>query len=336
MPDPDGSLNTEDEAAPWANTKPPPKDVKRKGKGKAPAHSPESDQGTKHKRDNAPEPAQALEQTPKKSKTHHAERQLAEQSLAGQTQADITVEDERRKSQIEENVAYPRRLEAMPILSDEDRNRMEEEEARQKKKDRLLHNFRLEDIMGGLGMHPDNPDTSSMVVQLPEQGESRVLTASTNQRTSTHILHDTPISYDSDQRDAQETQPSPSGERLYLKTGKHGRGGDFDDDLDRRTGRGHQVSTGNQASLEEYLSFRGHVLKKYPQFPRANSEEEVHHEVKKAWNKNELWNCNFSNKYSGYAFSHLWPCGCQKVRGESEDDESEEEGYAEVKAFWSG
>jgi hypothetical protein len=75
-----------------------------------------------------------------------------------------------------------------------------------------------------------------------------------------------------------------------LKDGKHGRGGDFDDDPDCCTRRGHQTSREDYEGLEEYLSFRGQVMKKYPQFPSADAEEEVHPEVKKVWDKNELWN----------------------------------------------
>jgi hypothetical protein len=110
-----------------------------------------------------------------------------------------------------------------------------------------------------------------------------------------------------------------------LKDGKHGRGGDFDDDPDRCTRRGHQISPEDYEGLEEYLSFHGQVMKKYPPFPSTDAEEEVHPEVKNVWDKNELWNCNFSNKNPGYAFGHLWPCGCEKVRVESEDEGSEEE-----------
>jgi hypothetical protein len=324
-----------------ASKKPPPNDAKGKRKGKAPAHSPESDQDLKQKRkrDNTPEPAQALEQTTKRSKIHHVAEQLVMQSPpVVQAKADIIVEDERRKSQTETSTAEPETpgalsalvnetlqgLEEEELRKKEEENRKKEEPIREGEEERRLHNDRLLGIMEGLGLHPDNPDASSRVVRLPGQGEDRVLTATTNPKTrpSTYVLHDTPILYDRDQRIAQ---PAPSDEISFLEDGKHGRGGNFDDDTDRRTGRGHQINPEDYENLEEYLSFRGQVLKKYPQYPSADAGEEVHPDVKKVWDKNELWNCNFTKKYLGHAFSHLWPCGCERVRGESENDESEEE-----------
>jgi hypothetical protein len=96
-------------------------DAEAKGKVKAPAHPPESDQDPKQKRkrDNTPEPAQAPKQTTKRSKTHHTDEQSAKQSPAGQTKVNIPVEDGRLKSQTEKTIAEPKMPDAMPTLFNE-------------------------------------------------------------------------------------------------------------------------------------------------------------------------------------------------------------------------
>lgn len=176
---------------------------------------------------------------------------------------------------------------------------------------------RLKDFMRDVGMHPENPDASTMVVRQPEQSEDRILTASTNPLTGKPILHDISIARDPSQRHIPQTQ---SVESPFLKKGTHGRHSDFTNDPDRRTGRGHQVTTEDEIGLEEYLDFRNQVLKAYPTSPRVENDEEMHQSVKEGWDDNERWYVNFTNRYPGNSVNHLWSCGCEKMRGESEEE----------------
>jgi hypothetical protein len=180
---------------------------------------------------------------------------------------------------------------------------------------------RLERFMSDIGMHPDNPDASSLAVHVPGQGD-RILTAVTNRNTGKPVLHDTLIPGDRFQR---QFRPVQSAQPPSLKAGTHGRHGDFSNDHDRRTGRGHQLTTEDQKGLNEYHDFRGQVLQAYPRFPANDEEEEVHLEVKEGWNDNERWYNSFTHKYPGNSVNHLWPCGCEKLRGGSESSESEAE-----------
>jgi hypothetical protein len=316
------SFNIEDEDAFWADPKPSSNKDTGKGKGNVWAHSQGQDQGGKSKCGNASEPAHALEQTTKRLKTRHADEKLAEQSLAGQIRAKSISKDERRKSRIEEKMAEFSKAVEMPKLPDAIAERIEGEDTKAEADDSKTHNERLERIMGSLDMHPDNQDTSTRVVNLPEQGEDRVLTAVTNPSTKNHVLHDTRIPHS---RGQTQILPARRAEQPFLKDGKHGRGGDFENDPDRRTGRGHEVVPEDQILLEEYLSFRGRVLEKYPRYPGVDAGQEVDPNVKQAWDSMEMWHNKFTNKYAGFVFNHLWPCGCEKVRGESEAGESEEE-----------
>jgi hypothetical protein len=174
-------------------------------------------------------------------------------------------------------------------------------------------------ILNEMNIDPNNPDTSSRVVCLPEKGEDRVLTATTNPHTGGVVLHDTPISYDYNLLDGSQAVEAA---KPYLKPGRHGRHGDFDDDFERRTGAGHQVAPQDYQEHEDYLGFRGQVLIRYSAFPKAPDGEEIKPEIKVAWADNERAHAKFNNKYPGFAVTHLWPCGCEVIRdgGESEEE----------------
>jgi hypothetical protein len=293
-----------------------------RGRGKAWTHSSGQNQGTKRKQDTEPEPAQGLKQTTKKLKTRHADEQLAKQSPAGRQKTKVQSKNERRKTRIEEKMAeFSKRVE-MPQLLDTKTEQTVGEEAKAKADELEAHNDRLESIMGDLGMHPDNAYTLSMVVHLPEQGEDRVLTAVKNPFTKKYTLYNTAVPHERGLARPSQAQPF---EQPFLKDGKHGRGGDFENDPDCRTGRGHEMTPEDEAAHEEYLSFRGQVLKKYPRYPDVDSGEEVDPVVKQARDEFEIWHNNFTYKYPGLIVNHLWPCSCEKLRGESEDEESEEE-----------
>ncbi|KAH3917681.1 hypothetical protein HBH56_043520 [Parastagonospora nodorum] len=327
------------EDALWTDSTPALMTYKGKGKGFAPIDAPidrrpgrtvksrihartPEEQGTKRKRDNTIEPAQTSEQIIKKLKAHQARGRLAKQSAATDIKPTAQSKDERRKSRIEEKMAEFSKTANIPKLSSAAQEQTPEEEVRLKAEDLKAHNTIMESKMAYLGMHPDNAGTSSRVVNLPEEGEDRVLTAVTNPYTKKHVLHDTAIPHDRTQFQAPQALRA---EKPFLKNGKHGRGGDFENDPDRRTGRGHEVTPGDLILHDEYIDFRALVYKKYPGYPGVAQGEEMDTSIKEAWDDNERWHTGFNYKYGGNMFNHVWPCGCEKLRGESEDEESEEE-----------
>ena len=266
----------------------------------------------KRKHDNAHEPAAGPRQTAKKQKTRHTNEQPAKQPLAGSPHKDGQARGNARKVRFEEPMEEMKPQE-IPTISTKDTKTGDE----QARKDENLQHF-LSDI----GMHLEDPDGSSKVVRLPEQGQDRVLTASIQPQTGRPIMHDTPIPRNYAQGRAQSAQPK---DQPFLKIGRHGRYGDFDNDPDRRTGRGHQLNPEDQLGLDSYFEYRGQVLQKYPRYPGVDAGLQVHPEVKKSWDENQVWHNGFVERYPGYAVAHLWPCGCEKLRGESENGESEEE-----------
>jgi hypothetical protein len=181
---------------------------------------------------------------------------------------------------------------------------------------------KLQKFMCDIGMHPENPHTSTMVVSLPEWSEDRVLTAITNTKTGQTILHETSISR---MRSDILLPSAQTCRKPFLKVGRHGRGGDFENDRDRQTGRGHEVSLEDYTGYDEYMKYCGQVYRKYPRYPQVGKGDTIHTEVTKSWNENELWYIHFKKTYPGFSVSHLWPCGCEKLRHGSEDEESEQE-----------
>jgi hypothetical protein len=266
----------------------------------------------KRKRDDISEPAQVLQQT-KRPKARHLDKQLDKQVRADIAQVDIDLRVEHRELRNNEPMTD---LEDMDELLDI-REGMHDKPTRKADQDveQADRTDRLQGFMNDIGMHPQNPDASTMAVRLPKQGgtEIRILTASTVAKTGRIILHDTSISQDRDQTMAQQAH---TARQPYLKVGVHGRHGDFENDLDRQTGRGHELSSEDQIGLGEYMDFRAR---------KAGAEQEMVPDIKDAWNENEQWYTAFTRRYPGFSVSHLWPCGCEKWRGESEDSDSEEE-----------
>jgi hypothetical protein len=277
----------------------------------------------KRKHDNAPEPTHAAQQTVKKAKLHHENEQPTKQSHVERKRKDHQPKrDAPRKVRIEEpeKDAEPEPL--IPTMSAKDDGKTDEQ---------THTTANLINFMADFDMHPDNVDTSSMIVHLPEDGEDMVITASTLRNGKT-VMHSTPIPLNRNKARVvigqnQSTQHRlPSAEPSFLKPGLHGRGGDFTDDPDRRTGRGHQITLQDRQGLENYYMFRGPVLRKYLRYPVVGEdEEEVDEEVRRGWEENEEWFRRYGEKYRGHAMCHLWACGCERARGKSEDGESEEE-----------
>ena len=265
--------------------------------------------------DATPSPTHASHKTPpKKLKIHHEADQQAAQSRADKRDTHQAKRDALKAHFAEDSDSEPE----IPSMSNKDEDKTDEKAQRAAK----LINF-----MGDVGMHPDNVDTSSMVVNIPENAEDRVLMASTLKNSKT-VMHDTPIPHDRSKTRVPIGQPAhtPGAEQEpFFIPGTHGRGGDFEQDPDRRTGRGHQITPEDAQGLEEYFKLRGAVLKKYPKYPRAGEGGEVEEAVRTGWEDNEAWFRGFNGKYKGRAVGHLWPCGCERMRGESEEEESEEE-----------
>jgi hypothetical protein len=177
----------------------------------------------------------------------------------------------------------------------------------------------LQSFMHDTGMHPQNPDTSTTVVHLPERGEDRILTAVYNPQTGETVLHDTSIPHVGPDLTAPSTRPQ---EVPFLKAGRHGRGGDVENDPDRETGRGHDINPTVQREFSRYHRIRDQLLRTYPRYPQVRDGGTVPLNVKQLWEENERWYINFKKTYKGYFVAHLWPCGCEVPR---DGDESEED-----------
>lgn len=281
----------------------------------------------KRKRDNAPdEPAEAEQQTSKNPKIQDTNEQRTQRSHAGHKHGDDQATRPARHVRFEEPPQEPAAPPPEAPKSDEislASSKSARERQEQEKKASRLGKF-MEDIK----MHPEHPEKppgtySSVVVRLEEEREDRVLTASIFPNGKT-AMHNTPIAHNHRKPRVMLGQPATS-EPPFLKKGRHGRHGHFTDDLDRRTGRGHQVTPSDYQDLEDCITFRGQVKKVFPMFPKAWQDQEVSDDLKQDCNDNEAWSREFAKKYPGHAVAHLWPCGCEIMRGESEGEDSEEE-----------
>ncbi|KAH7088406.1 hypothetical protein FB567DRAFT_628124 [Paraphoma chrysanthemicola] len=255
----------------------------------------------KRKRSDPSSPAHKSSQTTKKQRTQGADQHTSHESTTDHAQSDTTPEV--RKA------GYSKARRA-----DEDAQRL----------------ANLTAFMKDQNLLPDETRDveTTLIVHLPEANEDRILTASWQPKTSIHTgtlvptLHDTPISLDPRQR----RPPNLSTEPPFLKTGMHGRHGDFGNDPDRRTGRGHQVRHEDAVAYEKYLHTRGSVYARYPVYPHSHINDPIDPMTKETWRVNELVAAAFDVKYPGYAVNHLWPCGCEKLRtASSEAADSEEE-----------
>jgi hypothetical protein len=109
----------------------------------------------------------------------------------------------------------------------------------------------------------------------------------------------------------------------YLKRGKHGPGGDFDNDSDRVTGQGHDYHPNDVNLYEDYLAQRAAFYKLHPTYPKLQGNEHVDDEMKAKRDDWERWYITFKGKYPGRG-ANLWVCGCAKVADNSECESEEE------------
>ncbi|KAH7400705.1 hypothetical protein DE146DRAFT_744997 [Phaeosphaeria sp. MPI-PUGE-AT-0046c] len=312
------------ENVPIAELEAVPEPVKYEGKGKASLHTATQDEG-KRKCDDTSEPLRGSQQTTKKSKTRHADTQLAEQSPTEDTilNTDASTKDEYRKSRGRkpDSREAEKLTKLKPGMEEENTNQHTEEYKQ------LEQTARLGKFMKQVDIDMNNPDASSKFVVLHEQDEVHILTASTAQTTGKIFLHDTAVPLDVDGAKARLRQllSTRPVETPFLKAGQHGRHGDFVDDPDRRTGRGHQLALKEKVALDRYLQSRGQALKQFPRYSAVTEGQKTRLDIEESWEQNELWYNKFTIRYPGFSVNHLWPCGCEKLRGESESGESEEE-----------
>ncbi|KAH6616326.1 hypothetical protein C7974DRAFT_401612 [Boeremia exigua] len=119
-------------------------------------------------------------------------------------------------------------------------------------------------------------------------------------------------------------QREPPEER-FLKPGRHGRHGDFTDDPDLHTGRGHQV---NPVDLKQRRAFEAKYRafhRMWPYWPYVDQEKRwlgsQHAQGKKELDEAERGMRVYREKYQGELVGHLWPCGCVVPRDGNESEE---------------
>lgn len=161
-------------------------------------------------------------------------------------------------------------------------------------------------------------NTGSKTRDLETFDGDRSYTTQTNRAVCfTHVPH----GYDGD-----ACPPHPAQELPFLKPGVHGRGGDFDHDPDRQTGRGHQIDPADLRRKREYEARYRAFYTEYPFFPFADGKRKdrvsEHVEGLEELREAERWMRGYREKYAGENVGCLWDCGCEVVR---EGEESEEE-----------
>jgi hypothetical protein len=194
--------------------------------------------------------------------------------------------------------------------------------------ERTASSGRLLTFMHEIGMDPLDPEQATKIVPLPHCNEARILTGYHHRSTchkwtkDTYTLHNigVPIRSQGTFAPPSTREPVP-----YLKTGRHGLGGDFAEDPDRATGKGHNYDPVDQKKYEEYMEFRALFHGKYPEYPKLDTGVSVDAKMLEAWRRNEVWYQGFRQKYTGMLGTQ-WVCGCQKILDE---DEGEGESEAE-------
>lgn len=130
-----------------------------------------------------------------------------------------------------------------------------------------------------------------------------------------------PHSCEGDAYPSQNPEEAP-----FLKNGRHGRHGDFFEDPDLHTGRGHQVESSDLVRKREYEAKHREFYKKWPHYPYVDKARRhlasEHVEGRKELDEAERWMMGYREKYQGENVGHLWPCGCERP---VDGDESEEE-----------
>ncbi|KAJ4993953.1 hypothetical protein SVAN01_00430 [Stagonosporopsis vannaccii] len=136
-------------------------------------------------------------------------------------------------------------------------------------------------------------------------------------------IHTTFIPHGYDGDACPKSKPEPE---RFLKTGRHGRKGDFANDPDLLAGRGHQVDPLDLKRKREFEAKYHAFHSTWPYWPFIDKERKYlsskHIEEKAELDEAERWMVRYRKKYPGEVVGHLWPCGCEVPR---DGDESEEQ-----------
>ncbi|KAI8937224.1 hypothetical protein NX059_006433 [Plenodomus lindquistii] len=171
---------------------------------------------------------------------------------------------------------------------------------------------RLRMFMHDIGLDSTDPDRTSAIILGPSKNMRRVVTV-TEGAHGQFTLHCTVLNrfnYDA----SRNTKPVP---RPYLKNGRHGSGGIFDNDPDRATGLGHDYEPEDARNFVTFMQLKSKATQRHddgkPVFPQAVRDFKVL----------QPWYAEYVRQYPGKRLDQ-WPCGCSKIIDE-DGDESEEE-----------
>ncbi|KAF2133408.1 hypothetical protein P153DRAFT_381838 [Dothidotthia symphoricarpi CBS 119687] len=266
------------------------------------------ERSNKRKHGNTHEPT-LLQQTAKKQRTHDSTGEVSEakSTISKPDNTQYPLQD--HTVHFQDPVAQRREQKEATLVNTI--NKMNEEASKL---------ARRQAFMNDVGLDPTQLDRSTVIV--PGKYKDTVLTVTSNAESGYTIIHDTQISHSCNKLNMEDASPVKHQEPSFLKPGRHGRHGDFDDDEDRFTGRGHQMTPEDEVEYHNYLQFRGDFLDMYPTYPRLAEGNNANSDLSNRWNDNEVWYRRFREKYSGLAPAHLWDCGCEKI-GDGSESEAE-------------
>jgi len=200
--------------------------------------------------------------------------------------------------------AAPEFAEAMP--THEDGHDHDTSSNTQESLRRLIHDT---------GMNPAHPETATRVFYGPGKHECRILTVTTS-IGGLLTLHQTTMPKSSGGFDGRKrTKTAPR--RRFLKKGKHGAGGIFDNDPDRVTGYGHDYEPEDSRNFATYMEIK---------FKAGKTDSDgkfVFPDAIDRYRALEPWYLEYVKQYPGVRLDQ-WPCGCTK-KVVDDGDESEEE-----------
>ncbi|CBX91133.1 hypothetical protein LEMA_P061670.1 [Plenodomus lingam JN3] len=170
----------------------------------------------------------------------------------------------------------------------------------------------LKTFLQEIGLDSSNAETATTALLGPSKDEHLVITVTQGARG--HLtLHSTTVTRRNfDSRPNNKRIPRP-----YLKDGRHGPGGQFDNDPDRATGQGHDCEPEDARNFETYMGLKWKASRRHP------NGESVFPQAIQDFRALEPWYREYVKQYPGKRLDQ-WPCGCLKVI-EEEGDESEEE-----------
>ncbi|KAF2872140.1 hypothetical protein BDV95DRAFT_37284 [Massariosphaeria phaeospora] len=177
-----------------------------------------------------------------------------------------------------------------------------------------------------LGLDPRSAFTATQIAHLPEENEHQILTAHMPDKIPLQIFHSGPptltffrtcIPYNAcSQRRARSPAP-------FLKPGRHGPRGQFLNDPDLLTGKGHQVEPADQRKYDEAQKFQQGLWKTYPEYQRTGDRSLLKPEELKRLGEVVAYERLWRKKYPGMNGGE-WQCGCLVPQDEDEVVSEEE------------